>query len=71
LTDVLEFQTPTGTELIVFASQASQLPETHATVLASSWVIIVKDVPLSQTQSSPTVFVNVITDMSMLTELVH
>lgn len=53
------------------ASQVSQLLETHATALVSSWVIIVKDVPQSQIQSSQTVFVNVITDMLMLTELVH
>jgi len=71
LTDVLEFQTPTGTELIVFVSQVSQLLETHATALVSLWVIIVKDVPQSQTQFSQTVFVNVTTDMLMLTVLVH
>jgi len=71
LTDVLEFQTPTGTELIVSASQVSQPPETHATALVSSWVIIVKDVLQNQTQFSPTVFANVIMDMLMLTELVH
>lgn len=58
-------------ELIVSASQVSQLLETHATALVSSWEIIVKDVPQSQTQFSPMVFVNVTTDMLMLTELVH
>jgi len=58
-------------ELIVSASQVSQLPETHATALVSLWEIIAKDVPQSQTQFSPTVFANVTTDMLMLTELVH
>ncbi len=53
------------------ASQVSQPPETHATALVSSWVIIVKDVLQNQTQFSPTVFANVIMDMLMLTELVH
>lgn len=55
----------------MFVSQVSQLLETHATALVSSWVIIVKDVPQSQTQFSQMVFVNVTTDMLMLTELVH
>lgn len=58
-------------ELIVSVSQDSQPLETHATALVSLWVIIVKDVPQSQTQFSQTVFVNVTTDMLMLTELVH
>lgn len=53
------------------ASQDSQPLEIHATAQVSSWVIIVKDVPQSQTQFSPTEFVNVITDMSILMELVH
>ena len=71
MTDVLEFQTPTGMEPIVSASQDSQPLEIRATAQVSSWVIIVKDVPQSQTQFSPTEFVNVITDMSILMELVH
>lgn len=71
LTNVLEFQIPTGMELIVSVSQDSQPLETHATALASLWVIIVKDVPQSQTQFLPMVFVNVTMDMLTLMEHVH
>lgn len=71
LTNVLEFQTPTGMELIVSVSQDSQPLETHVIALVSSWVIIAKDVPQNQTQFSPMVFANVTMVMLMLTELVH
>lgn len=64
--NVSEFQTPTGTELTVSASQDSALPEIHATVKESSLETIVKDVPPSQTQSGETESVNVTMDMLML-----
>ena len=71
LTNVLESQAQTGTELIVFVSQDSQQLEAHAIVMVSSLVTIVKDVQQNQTLSSPTVSVNVTMVMLMLMELVH
>lgn len=61
-TNVSVFQAPIGMELTVFASQDSQQQETHASVMVSSWEIIVKDVLQNLTLSSLTEFVNVIMD---------
>ena len=69
-TNVSPFQTPTGTELTASASQDSALPETHAIVMVSSWVTIVKDVLPSQTQSGEAESVNVTLDMPMSMVLV-
>lgn len=69
-TNVFQFQTPTGTELTASASQDSALPETHAIVMVSSWVTIVKDVLPSQTQSGEAESVNVTLDMPMSMVLV-
>jgi hypothetical protein len=69
-TDVSEFQTPTGTELTVSASQVSQPTEIHASVMDSLWEIIVKDVPPSQTLSGPAEYADATTDMPMLTVFV-
>lgn len=71
LTNVLESQAQTGTELTVFVSQDSQQLEAHAIVMVSSLVTIVKDVQPNQTLSSPMVSANVTMVMLMLTELVH
>ena len=62
--NVLELLTPTGMELTASVSQDSQLPGTHAIVMVSSWVTIVKDVPPNLTQSTPMESVNVTTVMS-------
>lgn len=67
LTNVSAFQTPTGTELTVSASQASQPTETHASVTVSSLETSVKDVRQSQTQSGPTESVNATMDTPKLT----
>ncbi len=61
-TIVSAFQTPTGMELTVSASQASQPTEIHASVMVSSLETSAKDVPQSQTQSGPTESVNATTD---------
>ncbi len=68
--NVLELPILTGMELTVFASQVSQLLETHAIVMVSLWVTIVKDAPPNQTQSSPMESVNVTTAMLSLTVFV-
>lgn len=65
LIDAFLFQIPTGTELIVFASQDSQLTETHASVTVSSLEITVKDALQNPTQSGQTVSADATTDSLM------
>lgn len=65
-TNVSAFQTPIGTELIVFASQVTQQTVTHAIVMVSLSETSVKDVPPSQTLSGLTESVNATTALLML-----
>lgn len=67
-TDVLVFPTLTGMELTVFAIQDSKVTETPVFAMESSWEIIAKDVPQSQTLSLKMEFANVTQDMSRLME---
>jgi hypothetical protein len=61
--NVSAFQIQTGTELIVFVSQAFQPTETHVTVTALLLETSVKDAPQSQTPSGLMESVNATMDM--------
>jgi hypothetical protein len=64
--NVSAFQTPTGTELIVFVSQAFQPVEIHVIVTVLLLETSAKDAPQSQTPSGPMESVNVTMDTPKL-----
>jgi hypothetical protein len=68
LTNASAFETPTGMELTVSASQDSQPTETHVIAMVLSLETSVKDAPPSQTLVGPMEFANV--TMGMLTSMV-